>query len=271
MIPGATFAGWLNRALVFLVVSCPCALVLSIPLSFFGGIGGASRSGILIKGSNFLEALNTVDTVVFDKTGTLTQGVFKVTQICGAGGWSEEALLDVAAHAESFSNHPIAVSVQKAYGKAIQPGRLAAPEELPGLGVRVLVDGRQVLAGNGRLMESENIDWRKAEAAAGVVYLAVGGVYAGYLVVSDVVKPDSAPTIRDLKTLGVRKTVMLTGDLRAVGDAVGRELGLDAVYTELLPQEKVMLVEALEQEKPKKGSLVFVGDGVNDAPVAGTG
>lgn len=267
LIPGALFADWINRALVFLVVSCPCALVISIPLSFFGGIGGASRNGILIKGSNYLEALNNIDTVVFDKTGTLTKGVFKVTQTAGANGWTEEELLDIAAHAESFSNHPIAVSIQKAYGQEIRSERLAGTEELPGFGIRVKVDGRQVLAGNGKLMDSEKVVWQKTEALGSIVYVAIDGVFAGHIVISDELKPDSRQAIRDLKALGVRKTVMLTGDIKVVGEAIAREIGLDKVYTDLLPNQKVEQVESLDREKQKNGKLVFVGDGVNDAPV----
>ena len=266
-IPGASFSDWLGRALVFLVVSCPCALVISIPLSYFGGIGGASRSGILIKGANFLEALNDVDTVVFDKTGTLTQGVFSVTRTSAANGWTEAQLLDVAAHAESFSNHPIAVSIRRAYGGELRPERLSGAEELPGLGIRVTVDGRRVLAGNGRLMASEGVAWQEAGAPGSAVYVAVDGVFAGSLLISDAVKPDSAQALRDLKALGVRRTVMLTGDARAAGEAVARDLGLDAVYAELLPEQKVAQLELLDREKQKKGALVFVGDGVNDAPV----
>ncbi len=267
LIPGATFADWINRALVFLVVSCPCALVISIPLSFFGGIGGASRNGILIKGSNYLEALNNIDTVVFDKTGTLTKGVFKVTQVSGANGWTEQELLSYAAHAESFSNHPIAVSIQKAYGKAINAERLAEQEELPGLGIRVKVDGRQVLAGNGKLMSSEKIAWQKTEAPGSIVYLAIDGVFAGHIVISDELKPDSKRAIREMKALGIRKTAMLTGDVKAVGEAISREIKLDRVYTDLLPYQKVEHLEALDREKQKGGKLVFVGDGINDAPV----
>jgi Cd2+/Zn2+-exporting ATPase len=267
VISGAAFADWINRALVFLVVSCPCALVISIPLSFFGGIGGASKNGILIKGSNYLEALNNIDTIVFDKTGTLTKGIFKVTQISGANGWTERELLYYAAHAESFSNHPIAVSIQKAYDLKIDPERLSGQEELPGLGVRVKVDGRQVLAGNGKLMESEKISWEKAQALGSVVYVAVDSVFAGYIVISDELKPDSKRAISDLKALGVRNTAMLTGDVKAVGEAIAREIGLDTVYTDLLPHQKVEQLETLDKERQKGGKLVFVGDGINDAPV----
>jgi Cd2+/Zn2+-exporting ATPase len=266
LLPGATFADWINRALVFLVVSCPCALVISIPLGFFGGIGGASRNGILIKGGNYLEALNNIDTLVFDKTGTLTKGVFRVVRIAGANGWTEAQLLDMAAHAESFSNHPAAVSIRKAYGRAVRHERLAGQEELPGLGIRATVDGRRVLAGNGKLMDSEKILWRKAEASGSVVYVAVDGVFAGHIVISDELKPDSKEVIRKLKALGVRKTVMLTGDAESVGETVARDIGLDAVYSGLLPHQKVERIEALALEKRKNGKLAFVGDGVNDAP-----
>lgn len=267
LITGATFADWINRALVFLVVSCPCALVISIPLSFFGGIGGASKNGILIKGSNYLEALNNIDTVVFDKTGTLTKGIFKVTQIAGTNGWTEQELLSYAAHAESFSNHPIALSIQKAYNQEINPERLSDQEELPGLGIRVKVDGRQVLAGNGKLMESEQISWQKTQALGSIVYLAIDAVFAGYIVISDELKPDSKQAIRDLKSLGIRNTAMLTGDVKSVGETIAREIGLDTVYTDLLPHQKVEQLEVMDREKRKGGKLVFVGDGINDAPV----
>ncbi|HWR23206.1 MAG TPA: heavy metal translocating P-type ATPase [Feifaniaceae bacterium] len=267
VVPGAVFSDWLYRALAFLVVSCPCALVISIPLSFFGGIGGASRNGILIKGSNYLEALTHVDTIVFDKTGTLTKGIFKVTQAIGANGFSERELLSWAAHAESFSNHPIALSIQKAYGQPVDAQRLAEQEEIPGQGVRVNVDGSTVLAGNGKLMDAAGIAWQKADALGSIVYLAVDGVYAGHIVISDELKPDSKKAIRDLKALGVNNTAMLTGDSRAVGESIAREIGLDAVYTELLPHQKVEQLEQLEKRKKSKGKLVFVGDGINDAPV----
>ena len=267
IVPGAVFSDWIYRALAFLVVSCPCALVISIPLSFFGGIGGASKNGILIKGSNYLEALNHVDAIVFDKTGTLTKGIFKVTQTSGANGFSERELLSWAAHAESFSNHPIALSIQKAYGGPIDAQRLAEQEEIPGQGVRVNVDGKLVLAGNGKLMDAAGVAWQKVDALGSVVYLAVDGVYAGHIVISDELKPDSKKAIRDLKALGVNNTAMLTGDSRAVGENIAREIGLDAVYTELLPHQKVEQLEQLEKQKRSKGKLVFVGDGINDAPV----
>lgn len=267
IIPGAEFNDWIYRALAFLVVSCPCALVISIPLSFFGGIGGASKNGILVKGSNYLEALNNIDTIVFDKTGTLTKGVFKVTRIAGANAWKEQEILSYAAHAESFSNHPIALSIQKAYGKEIENGKLSKQEEIPGQGVRAKVDGRTVLAGNGKLMEAEGIAWQPAKALGSVVYLAVDGLFAGHIVISDELKPDSGKAIRDLKALGVDKTAMLTGDSKVVGESIAKEIGLDTVYAELLPHEKVERLEELEKGKRTKGKLVFVGDGINDAPV----
>lgn len=266
-IPGASFAQWINRALTFLVVSCPCALVISIPLSFFGGIGGASKKGVLIKGSNYLEALNNVDTVVFDKTGTLTKGNFKVTQIQAEKGWSEDDILHYAAHAELYSSHPIAVSIREAYKKEPDASQLADYEEISGKGIRVKVNGKTVLAGNSKLMDAENIRWQASAAAGTAVYLAIDGVFAGSILINDEVKPDSAQAIRKLKAAGVRQTVMLTGDSRESGEKVARELGLDAVYTELLPQQKVEQMEKLYGQAAKGGKLVFVGDGINDAPV----
>lgn len=267
VIPGAVFSEWIYRALAFLVVSCPCALVISIPLSFFGGIGGASKNGILIKGSNYLEALNNVDTIVFDKTGTLTKGTFRVTSVVGMNGYSDQELLSLAAHAESFSNHPIALSIQKEYGQKIDSQRLTEQEEVSGQGIRVKIDGKLVLAGNGKLMASEHVDWKPADILGSVVYLAVDGRYAGYIVISDELKPDSQKAVRDLKKLGVRHTAMLTGDSKAVGEAIAREIGLDTVYTELLPHQKVEQLEKLDASRRGKGKLVFVGDGINDAPV----
>lgn len=267
IIPGATFSDWIYRALAFLVVSCPCALVISIPLSFFGGIGGASRNGILVKGSNYLEALNNVDTIVFDKTGTLTKGIFKVTQIVPVNGWSEEELLSYAAHAESFSNHPIATSIQKAYGREVDTQILSNQEEIPGHGIRVKVNDKTVLAGNIKLMDSEKIKYQPVNALGSIVYLAVDGVFAGYIVIADELKPDSREAVANLKRLGVTNTVMLTGDSRAVGESIAHEIGLDAVYTELLPHQKVEQLENIEGSKKSKGKLVFVGDGINDAPV----
>ncbi|GHV79624.1 cadmium-translocating P-type ATPase [Spirochaetia bacterium] len=275
LIPGAAFSEWINRALVFLVVSCPCALVISIPLSFFGGIGGASRQGILVKGGNYLDALNKVDTVVFDKTGTLTRGVFTVSQIVPANNYTPEDLLFYAAHAESNSNHPIALSIQRAYGKAVEGQRISGLEEIAGRGIRVTVDGKTVLAGNSRLLDAEHIPYPAAEnlhTAGTIVYLAIADAYAGCLIISDEPKKDAAQTIRALKTRGVKHTVMLTGDTKAVGEKIAGELGVDTVYTELLPHQKVEQLELLEKEKAAAGghtagSLVFVGDGINDAPV----
>ncbi len=267
LIPGASFEDWLYRALVFLVVSCPCALVISIPLSFFGGIGGASRNGILVKGGNYLEALNKVDTVVFDKTGTLTKGTFTVTNSFTANSFSKEDLLFYGAHAESFSNHPIAQSIVKAYGKALESDQLWQQEEIPGLGIRATVNNKTVLAGNSRLMEKEGISWNNDTSPGTVVHLAIDGVYAGHLVIADEIKADSKKAIADLKALGISQTIMLTGDNQTIGKAIGAELGLDTVYAELLPHQKVEKLEELEKQKKTKGNLIFVGDGINDAPV----
>jgi Cd2+/Zn2+-exporting ATPase len=267
LIPGAAFAEWITRALVFLVVSCPCALVISIPLSFFGGIGGASRNGILIKGSNYLEALTKVDTVVFDKTGTLTKGVFSVTKTVPAGGLTEEKLLYYAAHAESASNHPIALSIRNAYKKELEAGAVGAYEEIAGKGVSVRVGNDTVLAGNAKLLETANITVPPAEEPGTAVYLAVNGGYAGYLVISDELKADSQQAVEDLRSIGVKRIAMLTGDSKAVGESVAQQIGLDTVYAELLPHQKVECLEALEQNKSGSGKLVFVGDGINDAPV----
>jgi len=267
LIPGATFAEWINRALVFLVVSCPCALVVSIPLGFFGGIGGASKNGILIKGSNYLEALNNVDTVVFDKTGTLTKGVFKVTKIMETGAIPEAQLLEYAAYAESYSNHPIALSIQKAYGKEIDKNEITDYNEISGHGIKVTIKGKTILAGNSKLMRKENIPFEELQAIGTVVHLAIDGSYAGFIVISDEVKDDSRNAISALRSIGVKKLVMLTGDSKAVGEKIGRDLGLDEVYSELLPDQKVEKLEMLDKKKSPKGKLVFVGDGINDAPV----
>jgi Cd2+/Zn2+-exporting ATPase len=269
-IPGMPFAEWVGRALVFLVVSCPCALVISIPLSFFGGIGGASRNGILVKGSNYLEALNKVDTVVFDKTGTLTKGVFKVTQTVAAEGRNQDELLFFAAHAESNSTHPIATSILAAYGKPVDTARIHSHEEHAGHGVRVLVDDTTVLAGNKTLMEAEGIAFAQPETVGTVVYLALNGSFAGYLVIADEIKPDSKQAIAELRTAGVRNIVMLTGDSERVGQSVGAELGVDRVFAELLPHQKVEKLELLEAQGEAKaggGKLAAVGDGINDAPL----
>ncbi|MDF2989013.1 MAG: cadA [Eubacterium sp.] len=267
VISGATFSEWINRALVFLVVSCPCALVISIPLGFFGGIGGASKNGILIKGSNYLEALNNVDTVVFDKTGTLTKGIFKVTRINNSGSFDSDSLLEYAAYAESYSNHPIALSIMKAYGKEIDKNEITDYDEISGHGIKVNVKERLVLAGNTKLMVKENIPYEVVDEIGTVVHIAIDGAYAGYIVISDEVKEDSRNAIKALKNIGVKKLVMLTGDNKTVGERIGRDLGLDEVHAELLPDQKVEKLEILDRQKSPKGKLVFVGDGINDAPV----
>jgi Cd2+/Zn2+-exporting ATPase len=268
LIQGATFADWIYRALVFLVVSCPCALVISIPLGFFGGIGGASKRGILVKGANYLEALNDVKTVVFDKTGTLTKGVFKVTQVNPSTGIDARKLLEWAAYAESYSNHPIALSLVSAFNAAIDQNLISNYREIAGNGIKAEVNGREVLVGNARLMESENISYSHVEAAGTVIHVAVEKQYAGSIVIADEIKEDSARAIRELKSLGIKKTVMLTGDMKKVGDRIGSQLGLDEVYPELLPADKVdKLEDIMDGNKLSKGRVVFVGDGINDAPV----
>ena len=256
----------IQRALNFLVVSCPCALVISVPLSFFGGIGGASKNGILVKGGNHLEVLAKTELVVFDKTGTLTRGVFNVTAIhpdhCG-----EAQLLELAALAESYSDHPISRSLKEAYGKELDASRVSNVEELSGRGVRATVDGRQICAGNDKLMEDIGVSWHPCHRVGTTVHVASDGVYLGHIVISDEVKPDAKEAITALKACGVRRTVMLTGDAKAVGESVAQELGLDEVHTQLLPADKVTRVEALLGEVSPKGALAFVGDGINDAPV----
>ena len=256
---------WIHQALVFLVISCPCALVLSVPLSFFGGIGGASRCGILVKGANYLEALGKTEIVVFDKTGTLTKGTFQVTAVRPAVG-SEEELLELAALAESYSDHPISHSLRRAYGAHPDQERVAQVEEISGHGIRAVVDGRTVLAGNGRLMEQAQISVPPCNEIGTIVHVAADGTYLGYIVISDEVKEDSAAAVADLKARGIR-TVMLTGDRREVGEAVAKRLGVDEVHTELLPGGKVTQVEELLKKTSPKGKLAFVGDGINDAPV----
>ena len=266
LVTGQPFSVWIYRALTFLVISCPCALVISIPLSFFGGIGGASKIGVLVKGSNYLESLAHTEVVVFDKTGTLTKGSFAVSQI-KAIDMKEEQLLELAAYAEDYSNHPISQSIQKAYGKKIDNSRISDVQEIAGHGVRAVIDGKTVLAGNAKLMNGENIVYTPSDAIGTVIYLACNGKYAGYIVIEDEVKADAPAAIRALKEVGVRKTVMLTGDADAVGKKVAKKLGLDQAYTELLPADKVDRVEAMLKQTSEKGKLVFVGDGINDAPV----
>lgn len=266
VIDGATFSDWIYRALAFLVVSCPCALVISIPLSFFGGIGGASKKGVLVKGGNYLEALAETEIVVFDKTGTLTKGVFNVQEI-HPEGVSKEELLELTAHAESYSNHPISLSLKRAYSKEIDNGRISDVEEISGHGVIATVDGKKVMAGNIKLMKMMDIPYFKGELIGTIVHVAVNNKYIGYIVIADEVKEDSAQAIKELKAANIKQTVMLTGDNKSIGSKVAKELGLDKVYAELLPPEKVEKLEELFSQKSKKGKLAFVGDGINDAPV----
>lgn len=261
-----TFSVWLYRALSFLVVSCPCALVISIPLSFFGGIGGASKMGILIKGSNYLEALANTETVVFDKTGTLTEGIFEVQDIY-AEGIEKDELLRIVAHAENYSNHPIAKSVKKAYNKEIDEKIIKNPQELSGKGIWARIDEKDILVGNEKLMLEEKIDFKKCDEVGTILYVAIDKKYVGYVLIADKIKQDSSKTIRELKAMNIKETVMLTGDKKEVGEYVAKKLNMDKVYTELLPDGKVEKVEELLKQKSEKGKLVFVGDGINDAPV----
>ena len=256
-----TFSVWLYRALSFLVVSCPCALVISIPLSFFGGIGGASKMGILIKGSNYLEALANTETVVFDKTGTLTEGIFEVQDIY-AEGIEKDELLRIVAHAENYSNHPIAKSVKKAYNKEIDEKIIKNPQELSGKGIWAKIDEKDILVGNEKLMLEEKIDFKKCDEVGTILYVAIDKKYVGYVLIADKIKQDSPKTIRELKAMNIKETVMLTGDKKEVGEYVAKKLNMDKVYTELLPDGKVEKVEELLKQKS-----VFVGDGINDAPV----
>ena len=266
VIPGAEFLDWIYRALSFLVVSCPCALVISIPLSFFGGIGGASKMGILIKGSNYLEALANTEIVVFDKTGTLTEGDAKVQKI-EAEGISKEELLEITALAENFSNHPIALSIKSEYNKPIDEKRIVKTQELTGRGIKATIDEKEVLVGNEKLMKEEKIDYKECTDAGTALYVAIDKKYVGYILIADSIKKDSKKAIQNLKKNGIKQTVMLTGDRKQVGEVVAKELGIDKVYTELLPDGKVEKVEELLKEKSPKGKLAFVGDGINDAPV----
>ncbi len=263
---GALWFDWIYRALTFLVISCPCALVISIPLSFFAGIGGASSQGVLVKGSSYLEALAQVKYVVFDKTGTMTQGVFEVNAI-HHNKISDEQLLEYAAYAESFSNHPISKSLKKAYGKAIDQSRVTDVEEIGGNGVVAKVDGISVAAGNTKLMKRLNIEYIDCHHVGTIVHMAVDGEYAGHIVISDLLKPHAKEAISELKKHGISHTVMLTGDAKAVADSVAKELGISEVYSELLPGDKVAKVEELLSLKTEKEKLAFVGDGINDAPV----
>ncbi len=266
------FSDWLYRALSFLVVSCPCALVISVPLSFFAGIGGASKMGILIKGGNYLEALSKTEIAVFDKTGTLTEGTFEVQKVEAVGNAentkvSKEELLKIAAYAEYYSNHPISKSVKKAYSKEIDEKQIINSQELSGLGIEAEIEGKNVLVGNEKLMKEKNIQYEKTNEIGTVLYIAIDGKYVGYILIADTIKKDAKYTIDTLKKNNIKQTVMLTGDRKEVGEAVAKEIGLDKVYTELLPDGKVEKVEELLKEKSSAGKLAFVGDGINDAPV----
>ena len=267
LVLGGGWSEWLRRGFVFLIVSCPCALVISIPLTFFGGIGAASKRGVLVKGSNYLEALNKVSVVVFDKTGTLTKGVFEVANIIPAAGYQKEQVLEYAAQAESYSNHPIAKSILATYGKPIDQKQFSGFEEISGHGISVMVQGKKVLAGNNKLMESEKIAYAACDAAGTKFYVAADGSYVGCILIADEVKPDSKCAIAELKKIGVEKTVMLTGDDERIGKSVADELGLDAYYAQLLPDQKVEKLEMLDKQKRQGSKLAFVGDGINDAPV----
>ena len=264
---GGVWSEWINRGLIFLVISCPCALVISIPLGFFGGIGGASKKGVLVKGSNYLEALGNLDIVVFDKTGTLTKGVFQVIGVYPANEFTESELLEYAANAEAFSNHPIALSILKAYDKPVDKERLEDYSEISGHGIRVSVNGKVVLTGNDKLMKTSNIPFLESNDIGTKVYVAVDNQFAGCIVISDEIKEDSRDAIAGLKARGIRKTVMLTGDNAIIGEAIAKELALDEVYAGLLPDQKVEKLEMLDGQKRYKGKLAFVGDGINDAPV----
>ena len=266
IIKDAMFSDWLYRALSFLVVSCPCALVISIPLSFFGGIGGASRIGILIKGSNYLEQLSNTEIIVFDKTGTLTEGVFEVQKV-NSIDMSEEELLKITAYSENYSNHPIALSVKKAYGKEIDEDEILETQELSGLGVIAKINGQEILVGNEKLMIENQINFTKCNDIGTILHVAIDKKYVGYIVIADKIKEDAKSTIKNLKKNNIKQTIMLTGDRKNVGESVANELGIDKVYVELLPDGKVRQVESFLKETTEKGKLAFVGDGINDAPV----
>lgn len=266
LVTGQSFLIWIERALTFLVISCPCALVISVPLSFFGGIGGASKCGVLVKGSNYLEMLADTETVVFDKTGTLTKGNFVVSEV-RALNMSKEELIEVAAHAEDYSSHPIAASIKKAYGKTVDSSLIKDIEEIAGHGVKAVINDKVVLAGNTKLMKLKDISYEETSSVGTVVHIAIDGAYAGYIVIADEIKADSRQAILDLKAAGVKQTVMLTGDADAVGKKVAAQLNLDKAYTELLPADKVTQLEKLMKQKSEKAMLAFVGDGINDAPV----
>lgn len=267
VIPGAIFSSWVKRSLIFLVISCPCALVISIPLSFFGGIGGAAKRGILVKGSNYLEALAQADTIVFDKTGTLTKGVFQVEEIVPAEGVDKAELLRLAALSECYSSHPIALSLRKAYGNDIDESTVSNVTEIPGKGLSAVIGSKTIYTGNKKLMDQISVNCPEAVEYATVVYVAADGQCLGYILINDVIKDDSAKAISELKASGIRNTVMLTGDNKSAGEKVGKQLGLDKIYTQLLPGDKVDIVEQLLEKQSEKSKLAFVGDGINDAPV----
>lgn len=271
LILGGGWADWIQRACIFLVISCPCALVISVPLGFFGGIGASSKIGILVKGSNYLEAVAEMTTIVFDKTGTLTKGEFKVSEVQPSADKNntigKEELLEIAAYGEGYSNHPIANSIREAYGKTLSMERVTDTEEIAGHGIHTFIDGREVYLGNAKLMDAQNIVYTENKTAGTVVYVACNNVFTGSIVISDTVKEGSKDAIRDMKQVGVKKTVMLTGDRQAAADAVAAELGIDEVHAELLPADKVGQVEKLLGAQNEKERLAFVGDGINDAPV----
>ena len=266
LILGGGWGEWVQRACIFLVISCPCALVISVPMGFFGGIGAASRLGVLVKGSNYLEAVSEMTTIVFDKTGTLTKGEFKVTEILPQG-CSEEELLELAALGEGYSNHPIAGSIKEAYGKTADMNRVSDAEEIAGHGIRVLIDGKEILIGNGKLMRQQHIDYVSCKSSGTVVYVASEGVFAGAIVISDTVKDGAEEAIKRMKQAGVKKCVMLTGDRKEAAESVAAQLGIDEVYAELLPGDKVVKVEKLLENQRDKEKLAFAGVGINDAPV----
>lgn len=266
IIKDAVLSDWIYRALSFLVVSCPCALIISIPLSFFGGIGGASKMGVLIKGSNYLEALSNTEIVVFDKTGTLTKGVFEVQKVAPEG-ISKEELLEVTAYSEHYSNHPIAISIKNAYGREIDEEKIINTNEIPGFGIMAKIEDKEILVGNEKLMNENKISFSKCDSIGTILYVAIDKKYTGYIVIADKIKDDSKDTIKLLKKNNIKQTVMLTGDRKKVGEEVAKELGIDKVYTDLLPDGKVKKVEELLTSRAQKGKLIFVGDGINDAPV----
>jgi Zn2+/Cd2+-exporting ATPase len=266
-ISGTSYSEWVYRALILLVISCPCGLVISIPLGYFGGVGGAARRGILVKGSTFLDTLNAVNTVVFDKTGTLTKGVFKVTKIVSLNGWNEQELLQLAAKVESHSNHPIAQSIRRAYGGKIDDFEVRDYEEIAGYGIRAKIEDKVVIAGSDRLLYREKIAHDNCQLEGTVIHLAVDNIYAGYIVIADELKEDAREAIQTLKRMGVERTVMLTGDNQAIASRIAQQLGIDTFEAELLPEEKVNAIEKLLRTAGKHGKIAFVGDGINDAPV----